>query len=80
MPRSRRTVGTGAAASLILVVALLVRFRDILEQAHIAGLACERWLEADDPVERDRLEAWFREVPDDPVTCARIGRILHALG
>jgi thiamine kinase-like enzyme len=51
----------------------------IAEQAHIAHLAASRWIGEDDQEERDRLEAWFRELLDDPVTLPRIGRVLAAL-
>jgi Ser/Thr protein kinase RdoA (MazF antagonist) len=51
----------------------------VAEQAHIGQLACARWVGASDPVERDRLAAWFREIPEDPVTLARIDRILAAV-
>lgn len=51
----------------------------LAEQAHIAHLAASRWIGEDDPAERRRLEMWFREMLDDPVTLPRIERILHAL-
>ena len=51
----------------------------VAQQAHIASYACARWIGESDPAERDRLEAWFREVPEDPVTLARIDRILAAI-
>jgi thiamine kinase-like enzyme len=51
----------------------------VAQQAHIASYACARWIGEGDPAERDRLEAWFREVPEDPVTLARIDRILAAI-
>ena len=52
----------------------------VAEQAHIGQLACSRWVGASDPGERARLAAWFREIPADPVTIARIDRILAAVG
>ena len=51
----------------------------VAQQAHIASYACARWIGESDPRERDRLEAWFRETPEDPVTLARIDRILAAI-
>jgi Ser/Thr protein kinase RdoA (MazF antagonist) len=51
----------------------------IAEQAHIAHLAASRWIGEDDAQERDRLEAWFRELLDDPVTLPRIERVLDAV-
>jgi hypothetical protein len=51
----------------------------VAEQAHIGQLACSRWVGASDQGERDRLAAWFREIPADPVTLARIDRILAAV-
>lgn len=51
----------------------------VAEQAHITHYAGARWMGADDPEERKRLEAWFRETLDRPVTLERIGRILEAL-
>ena len=52
----------------------------VAEQAHIGQLACSRWVGATDPAERERLAAWFLEIPEDPVTLARIDRILAAVG
>jgi Ser/Thr protein kinase RdoA (MazF antagonist) len=51
----------------------------VAEQAHIGQLACSRWVGASDEGERDRLAAWFREIPQDPLTLARIDRILAAV-
>jgi Ser/Thr protein kinase RdoA (MazF antagonist) len=51
----------------------------IAVQAHIGHLAASRWVSEGDPVERRRLEAWFRELLDDPVTLSRIDRILTAV-
>ncbi|EWT01375.1 aminoglycoside phosphotransferase [Intrasporangium oryzae NRRL B-24470] len=51
----------------------------VAQQAHIAQLACSRWIGTDDEAERRRLASWFLETPDDPVTLARIDRILAAV-
>ena len=51
----------------------------VAEQAHIGQYACSRWVGADEGPERDRLAAWFLEIPEDPVTLARIDRILAAV-
>ena len=51
----------------------------VAEQAHIGQLACSRWVGADDGRERDRLADWFLEIPEDPVTLARIDRVLAAV-
>ncbi|TQM65111.1 phosphotransferase enzyme family protein [Humibacillus xanthopallidus] len=51
----------------------------VAEQAHIGQLACSRWVGASDEAERERLAAWFLEIPEDPVTLARIDRILAAV-
>lgn len=51
----------------------------VAEQAHIASYASARWIGESDPAERSRLEDWFREIPADPVTLARIDRILAAV-
>jgi Ser/Thr protein kinase RdoA (MazF antagonist) len=51
----------------------------IAEQAHIGHLAASRWVSEGDETERRRLEAWFRELLEDPVTLSRIDRILTAL-
>jgi Ser/Thr protein kinase RdoA (MazF antagonist) len=51
----------------------------VAEQAHIAHLAASRWIGEDDARERDRLEAWFRELLADPVTLPRIERVLDAV-
>jgi fructosamine-3-kinase len=51
----------------------------VAEQAHLAQLACSRWVGAHDPDERDRLARWFLEIADDPVTLARIDRALLAV-
>ncbi|HET8986973.1 MAG TPA: aminoglycoside phosphotransferase family protein [Humibacillus sp.] len=51
----------------------------VAEQAHIGQLACSRWVGASHATERERLAAWFLEIPDDPVTLARIDRILNAV-
>ncbi len=51
----------------------------VAQQAHIGQLACSRWVGASDQRERDRLAAWFREIAADPVTLARIDRILAAV-
>lgn len=48
-------------------------------QAHIAHYAASRWVGETDPAERLRLEAWFREMLDDPVTLPRIEAILEAI-
>jgi Ser/Thr protein kinase RdoA (MazF antagonist) len=51
----------------------------VAEQAHIGQLACSRWVGTPEGSERDRLAAWFLEIPDDPVTLARIDRIIAAV-
>lgn len=51
----------------------------VAELAHIARYACTRWLEEDDPLERDRLAAWVAEIPQEPVTLPRLARILDAI-
>jgi len=51
----------------------------VAEQAHIGQLAGSRWVGASSESERERLAAWFLEIPDDPVTLARIDRILAAV-
>jgi Ser/Thr protein kinase RdoA (MazF antagonist) len=51
----------------------------VAEQAHIGQLACSRWVGSSDGPERERLAAWFREIPEDPVTLARIDRVLAAV-
>ena len=51
----------------------------VAEQAHIGQLACSRWVGTDDGPERDRLAEWFLEIPEDPVTLARIDRVLAAV-
>ena len=51
----------------------------VAEQAHITTYACARWIGESDVAERARLEAWFRETPEDPVTLARIDRVLAAV-
>ena len=51
----------------------------VAQQAHISQLACSRWIGTDDEAERRRLASWFLETPDDPVTLARIDRILAAV-
>ena len=51
----------------------------VAEQAHIGQLACSRWVGAPEGTERDRLAQWFLEIPQDPVTLARIDRILAAV-
>jgi Ser/Thr protein kinase RdoA (MazF antagonist) len=51
----------------------------VAEQAHIGQLACSRWVGASSAAERERLALWFLEIPDDPVTLARIDRILTAV-
>ena len=51
----------------------------VAQQAHIASYGCARWIGESDPAERDRLEAWFLETPEDPVTLERIDRILAAI-
>ncbi|MEW1952020.1 phosphotransferase [Terrabacter sp. NPDC080008] len=51
----------------------------VAEQAHIAQLACSRWVGASSEAHRERLATWFLEVPDDPVTLPRIDRILAAV-
>ena len=51
----------------------------VAEQAHIAQLACSRWVGATSESHRERLATWFLEVPDDPVTLPRIDRILAAV-
>lgn len=48
-------------------------------QAHIAHLAASKWVGERDEHERCRLEAWFREMLDDPVTLPKIEDILSAL-
>jgi Ser/Thr protein kinase RdoA (MazF antagonist) len=51
----------------------------VAEQAHIGQLACSRWVGASSATERERLAAWFLEIPDDPVTLPRIDRVLAAV-
>ncbi|MFC7596243.1 phosphotransferase enzyme family protein [Terrabacter sp. GCM10028922] len=51
----------------------------VAEQAHIGQLACSRWVGTPAGSERERLAAWFLEIPEDPVTLARIDRILAAV-
>jgi len=51
----------------------------VAEQAHIGQLACSRWVGSTDPVQRERLAAWFCEIPEDPVMLARVDRILAAV-
>lgn len=51
----------------------------IAESAHIGHYAASRWIGETDDVERKRLEAWFRELLDDPVILPRLERILAAL-
>jgi Ser/Thr protein kinase RdoA (MazF antagonist) len=51
----------------------------VAEQAHIGQLACSRWVGASSASERERLAAWFLEIPDDPVTLPRIDRVLAAV-
>ena len=50
-------------------------------QAHLGALALSRWVEAhaDNTVERARLADWFGEILDDPLTLARIDRIIAAV-
>lgn len=48
-------------------------------QAHIAHLAASRWVGESDPSERLRLEKWFREMLDDPVTLPQIEAILEVV-
>jgi Ser/Thr protein kinase RdoA (MazF antagonist) len=47
-------------------------------QAHIGPGVCARWIGSDDPGERAVREASVAELLDDPVTLARIDRILSA--
>lgn len=51
----------------------------VAEQAHIAQLACSRWVGARSESHREQLATWFLEVPDDPVTLPRIDRVLAAV-
>ena len=51
----------------------------VAEQAHIGQLACSRWVGASSGLERERLAAWFLEIPEDPVTLPRIDRVLAAV-
>ena len=51
----------------------------VAEQAHIGQLACSRWVGASRESDRERLAAWFLEIPDDPVTLPRIDRVLAAV-
>jgi Ser/Thr protein kinase RdoA (MazF antagonist) len=51
----------------------------VAEQAHITHYAGARWIGADDPEERKRLESWFRETLDRPVTLEQIDRLLAGL-
>jgi Ser/Thr protein kinase RdoA (MazF antagonist) len=51
----------------------------VAEQAHIGQFACSKWVGTEDPGERERLAAWVLEIPEDPVTPARIDRILAAV-
>jgi Ser/Thr protein kinase RdoA (MazF antagonist) len=48
-------------------------------QAHISHLAASRWVGEKDRVERLRLEGWFREMLEDPVTLPQIEAILDAI-
>lgn len=51
----------------------------VAEQAHITHYAGARWLGEEDPEERKRLESWFRETLDRPVTIEQIDRLLAGL-
>lgn len=51
----------------------------VAEQAHIGHLAGSRWVGQSEPTERGRLEAWFRELLDDPVTLPRVEQLLEAV-
>jgi Ser/Thr protein kinase RdoA (MazF antagonist) len=51
----------------------------VAEQAHIGQLACSRWVGASSQSERERLAAWFLEIPEDPVTLPRIDRVIAAV-
>jgi aminoglycoside phosphotransferase (APT) family kinase protein len=70
----RRQGGTGRLSgpqSFTMAVAQL---------SHFAITAAERWLEDDDPAQRRRMEAWFREGYDEPLTPALIDALLRACG
>lgn len=51
----------------------------VAEQAHIGQLAGSRWVGESEPTERGRLEAWFREMLNDPVTLPRVEHLLEAV-
>jgi Ser/Thr protein kinase RdoA (MazF antagonist) len=51
----------------------------IAQLGHIAEWALERWLAADAPPERERLEALVGEVLDRPLTIAGIDRLVEAV-
>ena len=59
------------AGSFTMVVAQL---------GHFAVTAGRRWLTAGDEAGRTRMEAWFREGDDQPLTSALIDRLLEASG
>lgn len=50
----------------------------VAQLGHITAHACDRWLGAEDPHERDRLEAWAREYLDEPVTLAVVDAVVTA--
>ncbi|HEY7478184.1 MAG TPA: aminoglycoside phosphotransferase family protein [Actinomycetota bacterium] len=52
----------------------------IAQLGHIAEWALERWLEAEEPGERDRLAALIGEVLDRPLTIAAIDQLVEAVG
>lgn len=51
----------------------------VATMAHLGQLACTRWIGANDPAVRAHAEALLDELLDDPVTLARIDRILRAV-
>lgn len=51
----------------------------LAQLAHFAETAAERWLAAEDPLERARAEAWFREGYDEPFGREQIAGVLDAV-
>jgi Ser/Thr protein kinase RdoA (MazF antagonist) len=50
----------------------------IAQLGHFATTAARRWLEAGDAAERQRMESWFREGDDQPLTPALVEALLAA--
>lgn len=50
----------------------------IAQLGHISEWACERWLAADDQVERDRLDHLLGQFLDDPLTVDGIDQLIEA--